>query len=277
MDSKNILHGSVSDKRVVRYFKQEGKLVWSDEEKLHGFDGVPATEYLENEERIGIFEPVLTMINAYNKAISEKANDVDYFADAYLKILGAKLSDEAQKDLRANRIINFDGTDAKDMVIDFLQKPNGDETQEHLIDRLEKLIFHISMVANISDENFGESSGISLKYKLQSMSNLEKTKIRKFTSGMNRRYMLIFSNPVSGMKKDDWVKLKYKFTPNFPANLLEESQIANNVCGIVSEETQLSILSCVDNVAEEMKRKEKGIDPEGYKTDYPTNRTNGDL
>ena len=36
---------------------------------------------------MGIFEPVLTMINAYNKAISEKANDVDYFADAYLKVL----------------------------------------------------------------------------------------------------------------------------------------------------------------------------------------------
>ena len=31
----------------------------------------------------------LTMINAYNKALSEKANDVDYFADAYLKVLGA--------------------------------------------------------------------------------------------------------------------------------------------------------------------------------------------
>ena len=33
------------------------------------FEGVPATEYVENRERIGIFEPVLTMINAYNKAI----------------------------------------------------------------------------------------------------------------------------------------------------------------------------------------------------------------
>ena len=108
--------------------------------------------------------------------------------------------------IRDDRIINFDG-DTERLIVEFLQKPDGDTTQEHLIDRLEKLIFHISMVANISDENFGTSSGIAMKYKLQAMSNLEKTKERKFTSGMNRRYRLIFSNPVSGMKKDDWVKI----------------------------------------------------------------------
>ena len=53
----------------------------------HYFEGVPATEFVEYAERQSIFEPVLTMINAYNNAISEKANDVDYFADAYMKVL----------------------------------------------------------------------------------------------------------------------------------------------------------------------------------------------
>ena len=104
------------------------------------------------------------MIDAYNKAISEKANDVDYFADAYMKVLGSKLEDEDLEHIRDNRIINLEG-DATEVIVDFLQKPNGDTTQENLIDRLEKLIFQISMVANISDENFGTSSGIAMKYK----------------------------------------------------------------------------------------------------------------
>lgn len=191
------------------------------------------------------------MINAYNKAISEKANDVDYFADAYLKILGPKLEDDDVTHIRDNRIINFDG-DTERMLVDFLQKPDGDTTQEHLIERLEKLIFQISMVANISDESFGTSSGIAMKYKLQGMSNLEKTKERKFASGMNRRYRLIFSNPVSGMKKDDWVKIHPQFTPNFPANLQEEAEIAKNLEGVVSQETQIGVLSIVDNVQDEI-------------------------
>lgn len=274
MDSDNVLHGSVSDDEKVRYFVLKGKIQFEDYEKEHGFAGVPATEYRENKEEIGIFEPVLTMIDAYNKAISEKANDVDYFADAYMKVLGAKLDEEGIKEIRSNRIINFPGNyDGSGLEVDFLQKPNGDTTQENLIDRLEKLIFQISMVANISDENFGTSSGIALKYKLQAMSNLAKTKERKFTSGMNRRYKLIFSHPRSGMKSDDWVKLHYQFTPNFPANLLDESQIAGNLAGITSRKTQLKVLSVVDNVDEEMQRIEEEQDSTAYETNYPTNRT----
>ncbi|HIT90132.1 MAG TPA: phage portal protein [Candidatus Merdenecus merdavium] len=258
IDSNNILHGSVSDESKVRYFTQHGKLVWEEEEKIHGFDGVPATEYVENAEQMGIFEPVLTMINAYNKAISEKANDVDYFADAYLKVLGATVNEEDVKSIRDNRIVNFPPALQNTLpTVEFMGKPDGDTTQENLIDRLERLIFQISMVANISDVNFGQTSGIALKYKLQAMSNLEKTKERKFTSGMNRRYKLIFSNPVSGMKKDDWVKLHYRFTPNVPANVLEESEIVGNLDGIVSQETQLSVLSIVDNVQNEIKRLKK--------------------
>lgn len=257
-DVDNVLHGSVSDELKVRWFTLKGKIVWDKEEKEHYFDGVPATEYQENKECQGIFEPVMSMINAYNKAVSEKANDVDYFADAYLKIIGTLLDEDELKHIRSDRVINFDG-DAENLIIDFLQKPDGDVTQEHLIDRLEKLIFQIAMVANISDENFGTASGIAMAYKLQAMNNLRKTKERKFTSGMNRRYKLIFSNPSRhmGIEKDDWVKLHYKFTPNVPANLLEESQIAQNLSGVVSQETQLGVLSVVDNPKAEIERIDK--------------------
>lgn len=255
-DVDNVLHGSISDEQKIRWFTLKGKIVWDKKEQEHYFDGVPATEYRENKECQGIFEPVMSMINAYNKAISEKANDVDYFADAYLKIIGTLLDEDELKHIRSDRVINFDG-DAENLMIDFLQKPDGDVTQEHLIDRLEKLIFQIAMVANISDENFGTSSGIAMSYKLQAMNNLRKTKERKFTSGMNRRYKLIFSNPGNAMQKNDWVKLHYKFTPNVPANLLEESQIAQNLSGVVSQETQLGVLSVVDNPKAEIERIDK--------------------
>lgn len=255
-DEDDVLHGSVSDQEKVRWFTIKGKIVWDDQEQLHYFDGVPATEYRENKECQGIFEPVLSIINAFNKAISEKANDVDYFADAYLKIIGTLLDEDELKHVRSDRVINFDG-DGESVIVDFLQKPNGDTTQENLLDRLQNLIFLIAMVANISDENFGTSSGIAMAYKLQGMSNLRKTKERKFTSGMNRRYKLIFSNPGNTMQKDDWVKLHYKFTPNVPANLLEESQIAQNLSGVVSQETQLGVLSVVDNPRAEIERIEK--------------------
>ena len=276
-DTNLILRGSWSDVASVTYFHEgAGGLVF-DDSRAHGFDGVPAAECLENAERQSIFWSALPMIDAYNKALSEKANDVDYFADAYMKILGAKLDTEELENLRRRRIINFDGDGSEGLVVDFLQKPNGDATQENLINRLERLIFQVSMVANISDENFGTSSGIALKYKLQAMSNLAKTKERKFASMMNRRYRLIFSNPVSGMRKEDWLSLRYQFTLNYPANVLEEAQIAAQLSGVVSRETQLQVLSVVDDVQEEIQRIEEEQDMTGYSTDYPTGRIADDL
>lgn len=274
IDSDNVLRGSWSDGNYIQYFKQESEYVYDGIPTPHYFGDVPIIEYVENEEKQGIYENVLTLINEYNKAISEKANDVDYYADAYLKILGAKLKEETLTDLRSNRIINFSGEGTDDVIVEFMQKPDADGTQEHLIERLEKLIFQISMVANISEESFGSSSsGIALKYRLQSMNNLRKTKERKFTSGMNRRYKMIAHCPASKMNEDSWIDITYQFTANLPANLLEESQIAGNLAGITSQKTQLKVLSCVDSADDELDEIEKEQDKEGYDTDYPTDRT----
>lgn len=270
-DNDGILYGSFSDSTNVYYFNSDSNYVFGEGEP-HNFHGVPVIEYVENKEKHGIFEDVLSLINAFNKAISEKANDVDYFADAYLKILGAKLDEKALRELRNNRIINFEGYDTDKLIIEYLQKPNADTTQENLINRLEKLIFHISMVANINDENFGNASGISLEYKLQSMSNLAMTKERKFRAGMNKRYKLIFSAPGNKLGADDWLDIDIKFTRNTPKNLFEESQIAGNLSGITSQKTQLSVLSCVDNVDKEIEQKDSEQDKTQYSTDYPVNR-----
>ena len=253
-DREGFEYGSISNARYVRNFKVTGGLKWLDEWQPHYFDGVPATEYVENDEKQGLFEPVMTDVNAYNKALSEKANDVDYFADAYLKILGQRLENEDVAFIRDTRILNLYGDDTDKFVAEFMEKPSNDAAQENLLNRLEKVIFQTSMVANISDENFGTSSGIALQYKLQNMRNLEKANERKFAIGMDRRFQLLFSHPSSKVPKDSWIQLEYKFTPNIPANLLEEAQIAAQMEGITSHETQLKVLSAVDNVQQELDR-----------------------
>lgn len=228
------------------------------EETPNVFGDIPMIEYLENEERQSIFENVKTLINSFNKALSEKANDVEYYADAYLKVLGAEIDEKTLQTLRDTRIINVSGDDT--LTVEFMTKPSADGTQENLLERLQKLIFEISMVANISDENFGNSSGISLRYKLQSMDNLAKSKERKFQSGMSRRYRLISNYPTSKIGENEWVNIQYKFTRNVPANLAEEADIAQTLSGIVSEETQVSVLSIVQNAKEEVQRKNEEME-----------------
>lgn len=274
-DADKEMHGSISDSSRVWYFSLEGGLLkYEDEEgELHGFDGVPAVEFYENEERIGLYEGALSMMNEYNKALSEKANDIDYFADAYMKILGPDMKNRDVANIRDNRIINIPTVDGMNGDADFLAKPNADTSQENLLNRLERQIFVTCMVANINDENFDAASGLAMRYRLTIMSDLAKTKQRKFTAGFNKRYRLIFSNPVSKMAKDDWMKLRFQFTLNYPVNLTEEADVASKLKGITSDETLLSVLSIVDDVKAEIERKQKENDMTAYQTDYETART----
>lgn len=268
VDRNDIEYGSVSNSYGVRYFTVTGGLRWNDNGesgkdmqngwKAHHYKGVPAVEYIGNDIKQGLFEPVMTQINAYNKAISEKANDVDYFADAYLKVLGTKVEQEDVDFVRDNRIVNFYGDEEADKIIaEFMDRPTNDAAQENLLNRLERHIFQVAMVANISDENFGGSSGTALQYRTLNMSNLKEDKQRKFISGLYRRYKLLFSNPASKVPADAWLELDFNFTTNLPKNLLEESQIATNLEGIVSHETQLKALSIVENVKDELDKIEK--------------------
>ena len=131
------------------------------------------------------------------------------------------------------------------------------------------------MVANISDENFGTSSGIALKYKLLAMDNLAQAKQRKFTAGLNRRYKVLFSNLISGIAENDWMKINYNFTRNYPANLSDEADTAGKLAGITSNKTRLSVLSVVNDVDSELEQIEMEKDEEAYNTDYPTERSIG--
>lgn len=256
-------YGSYSDSKIVRHFwYANGTYHLEQDEHIHGFGYVPAVEYLSNDERMGLFESALPAINAYNKALSEKANDVDYFADAYLKVIGASVDDEDTFHIRRTRVVNFDGdiSEGNYPIVEFMAKPSSDETQEHLLERLQKDIFITSMVANISDESFGSASGIALRYKLEAMQNLFTAKARRFTSSMMDRYKIIFSSPVAqmhGVSKDAWTDIDIKFTANYPANLESEATVAKNLEGVVSKETQLKVLSVVDNVKDEVERIEE--------------------
>ena len=259
LDGSNIKGELLTKHEKITLSGTLADIIFIDEEE-HFYGDVPLIEYAENEERKGIFESVETLINSLNKVLSEKANDVDYFSDAYLKILGADLDTETLQALRDNRVINLSGLNSEKVVVDFLDKPNADETQENLIDRLVDFIYQISMIANINDDTFNSrTSGVALQYKLLPMSNLAMTKERKFKASMMRRYKMIFNLPtnVPANKKDDYINIKLVFTRNVPNNIRDEVETAKGLASLTSQQTALSVLSVVDSPLEEIERMEK--------------------
>ena len=251
-DEDNTLTGTLFTSTEVITFSNDA---YGDTEP-HYYPIVPIIEFVENDEQQSLIRPVESLINAYNKALSEKSNDVEYFSDAYMKILGAELDTETIQNIRDNRIINMDGDDAQKIVVEFMNKPDGDVTQENLLNRIESLIYHLAMVANINDESFGNASGTSLEFKLQPMKNLSGMKERKFTKGLNNLFKCFAALPtnVPASDKDAWVEVEYRFIRNIPRNIQDEAETARNLEGVVSKELQLSTLSIVDDVQSEIER-----------------------
>ena len=255
-DEDNKRHGTISDSANVYYFDFDGGEIKITETHPHGFPDVPAVVYTMNSARIGLIEIILPMANAYDRAISEKANDVDFFSDAILKVLGATLSEDQLDDVRDRRIINIGGKDGAGVIVDFLGKPSGDATQENLLERLERLIFTIAMVCNVSDTNFATSSGIALKMKMEPMSNMAAGDWRVDKAAMKQFWKLVFGNPVNTVSPDAWTEITLSNTLNYPDDLADSAAVAKTLEGIVSKRTQLSSLpgSLVPDVDEEMER-----------------------
>jgi len=258
VDEDKKLHGEVYTLLETIKISGENDEISFGEKTYNPYPNLPVVEFYFNEERMSIFESVISLVNAFNKAISEKANDVDYFSDQYLTFLGAEVEEEDLKNIRSNRVINYyaDGED-KNVDVKFLEKPDSDSQTENLLDRLTKLIFQTTMVANISDESFGSASGVSLAYKLQAMSNLALSFQRKFQSSLNSRYKLFCELSTNVSNKEAWKDIEYTFTRNEPKDIKEQAETANILMGITSQETALSVISVIPDVQAEMEKIKK--------------------
>lgn len=231
---------------------------------------VPAVEFYENEERQGVLDGCITLINELDRALSQKANQVEYFDNAYLYMLGIQLEKDRDTgqpmlDLKNDRFIYAPADTAVNGKIGFVSKPDGDNMQENLINRLTEWIFQTAMIPNMNDQAFsGNSSGVALQYKLLPMKNRASNKERKFVHSLRHLYQIIFSvgTVLPDSSKNKWQDLSFQFTRNMPANIADEVNSAVNASGIVSKETALSLLSFIDDPKSEINRMEKEKDEE---------------
>lgn len=276
VDDEGNLSGIVVSNDNITHFDGKGFREITD----HYYPIVPIIEFLENDEQQSIIRPVETLINAYNKILSFKMNDADYFSDAYMKILGAELDEESIRHIKDNRIINLYGQDGTNGIdVNFLDKPDGNTSQEMLLDRIERLIFQLTIGFNPNGESYTQASGVALDKMTLPMQNLAGTKERKFTKGLNSLMECFTALPtnVPSSKRDSWIDIEYRFTRNIPRNLNDEAEVARALEGIISKESQLSILSVVDDVKLEIEKMEKERSLPEYDFEVTTDSTIDDL
>lgn len=218
---------------------------------------IPLIEVDENDEQVSVIANVISIIDELDKAVSEKANDIDYFADAYLRVLGQLLTEDQVANLRDNRIINLkaretDDDTAEPLDVSFLEKPSADGTQENLINRLVDMLYQLSMIVNLNDKDFGNSTGIALQLKYKPMLNLATLKSRGFSRALKEMYRVVFaSDQLRGLDETAWQSIDINYQYDLPHDTLTEAQTAQILSGLVSEETWFKTLSVVNDPRQE--------------------------
>ena len=141
------------------------------------------------------------------------------------------------------------------VTVEFLDKPDADQTQENFLDRAERLIYQLSQVANINDTTFSaqSSSGVALEFKLQPMKNLALNKERKFEQGIQTMLQMLFNvnTSIPQSQKQEYINVGYDWSRNLPANLEAEMNVIRGMDGIISHRKQLEMFSAVNDVQAE--------------------------
>lgn len=240
---------------IVNFTIDEQGKVRKEVSTPHYFGQLPVTEYISSEERIGDFEPVISLIDAYNISVSDSINDIEYWNDAYLLLrnLNATTMEDVQE-MKENRVLLVDGEgDAQ-----FITKNIQDTHIENIKDRLTMDIHKFSQTPNLNDEQFATNlSGVAIKYKMLGLENKTAIKERKFKSALMKRIGLILN--IFNLKGNSFTfpEIDFVFVRNLPANLVEIADMISKIRGVVSDDTLRSQLPFVIDLEAEKEKLEE--------------------
>jgi SPP1 family phage portal protein len=226
----------------------------------HNLGQVPIIEYRNNHFAIGDYEQQISLIDAYNSLMGNRINDKEQAVESILVLYGAQLADNLEDAREAMSILAEEGllelpTDAK---ADFLKNALDENATEILRKALKEDIYTFSHVPNLTDENFaGNSSGVAMEFKLLGLEMITKTKEANYKRGLRQR-IAIFAHYM-GMQQIalEAHSIVPQFSRGLPKNLLELSQIINNLEGKVSLRQLISLLPFVEDPDAELEELEE--------------------
>lgn len=232
------------------------------EEKPNIYKQVPITVFNLNSDEESIFDKVMTLQDAYNKLLSSEVDDFESFCDAYLVLKGCMADADDLVAMKQNRVLMMD-TDAE---ASYLTKSVSDTQIENMLKNINDTIHKISNSPDFTEDTFMSQSGVAIKYKLIGFENVASNIVANMTKALQRRIELICSILSLTDGETKWRDIQIVFTRNLPQNITDTAQAINQLRGIVSDKTLISLLPFIKDVDAEVKQlqKEKEVNMSMY-------------
>ena len=272
------------DDTYVTIFRGQLTQLTEVEKKPHMFDYCPLQGIPNNKEMLGDAEKVLSLIDDYDKIISDNSNEVESFVHAYMIFENLNIDEDTIRAGQKSGSFTFRTSGTQQGKAYFLTKDINDAFTEHHLERLEDNIYRFSKTPNLGDESFGSASGVSLKFKLHGL----ETKCGMYQAQMMNAAQYMWKLLASAWAKRgnviDPLQVTMDFKRNFPLDTLSEAQTVQALitAGIPKEIafSQLSFVDDVDYVMELIEEEQMNIpsldDADIGDTGEKPNATNGE-
>lgn len=262
-ESKNKLV-TLYTKDSIKEMRLEGSDLKLIEENANLFGAIPVVEFKNNNEAIGDFERVLSLIDALNLAQSDTANDFEEFTDALLVLAGMPQADSDDVNrMIEDKVLLLDKSGGAGQSAEWLIKDINDTALENYKNRLDADIHKFAKVPNMNDEHFaGNISGEAMKFKLFATDQIIAQKQRKFKSALQERIKLILSIAKIKTAKDfDYRDISIVFNDNKPYNELDNiATVKAALDAGLSKTYAYGKLRDIDDISEELERQEQEKD-----------------
>ena len=225
-------------------------------------DDIPATA-IENCDGMAIFEPVISLIRAYERCIQNSRNVFKYNDEAILKVIGYQpenplvIQNEKGEDIinparqkedeyvLTSRVRYFDGNKDVNSDIAWVEKNVNDTALQNHKKTLMDIICLCSFCPNMTDLGFTSADNNSaLEKKFFSLQQYIATFEGDFIEGLTRRWRIILEkfNKEKG-KTYDFRDVEVKLNRNLPSDKATDITNALKVRGLLPDETVINLLN----------------------------------
>ncbi|WML44080.1 phage portal protein [Neobacillus sp. PS3-40] len=264
IDNATVTKVELYDETGIYYYVSSGNDFIPDpneQSKIHYFGEVPVTVYKNNDEEIGDFEKFIPMIEGIDVLLSDSLNELESFANAFLKLKGYQGStkEDILKLKQEGVLLLDDDGDA-----DWLIKNINNQFQQNFFDTVDKLLHQQTSTPKLTSEEFASNlSSVAIRYKLFGLESKCAVKERKMTKALRKRLRLIAT--ILNKKGNSYIvsDIRFQFSRNLPANEAEITDQIVKLWGKVDQETLLSWHPRIENPTQVIKKAKEEQDAMG--------------
>lgn len=241
-----------------RPWELQGKTLTFGTARALPFSGLTVTRFCNNLDRTGDFEPVCSLLDAYNLLLSGAMDDMQSVANAFLALYG--MLGTTREDIESanrSRVLSLaDGGKAE-----FVVKDLSPDAIALMQSTLKHDLLSITKTPDLQDQAFaGNSSGVALEYKLWGIEQSRAAKEQGFASGLYHivglfyQALTLMGTPVSG-------GCTARFYKNLPQDVTRICENLKLLGDTISNRTKLELLPFVTDAEAEQQRlnDEKGV------------------